>query len=122
MQVEPDPVSAALQEAGRFGWLMYADKMDLREGKVEQVAARVADRARNGRRILVGALAMNIGILVPNAFRSMGYDQHGALGPIVGWTGLGMVVVCCLLLVPYLWRTYSRIERSLVSMTSSGRR
>lgn len=44
MDTAPAFLPSALQEADRFGWLLYADKMALGEGKWTEVAKRVQHR------------------------------------------------------------------------------
>jgi hypothetical protein len=112
VQADSHPaLAAALEEADHLGWLLYADKQALAEGKLAEVAARVAARARGWRLRLLGTPGL---MLVPVMLGT--FDRrHGLLGPIAGYALLAMFLAYSLLVLPRLWRTVSRVEREVSS-------
>lgn len=103
---------SALQEADHWGWLLYADKQALKEGRADEVYARVRLRARRSMR-MQWLFVPGLLVWMLNAVLALGNQEHGKLGPIVGWVGIAMVAALALFLLPWSRRTIRRLEARL---------
>jgi len=126
MPVPSELSQAALEEVGRSGWLLYADKRALREGRVSEVAERVLQRARRARFGLMVSLGFQVLFALSSLASAFGSprtaleERHPYLRLVTSLLLMALVFGLAAYVIPSQRRLIARIERGMRSAAQGG--